>query len=128
MILFLSNFAQKCLFWLVSVLCGGARTICTTTIAEGLILLYLVPDSFHKFPWTLFNTISFIISQLLSVTVRVIQRDAEEKRASFNSRPYFRLFIDWIFDLLAPDPILDNAHFQVWTLFDSFCPYWDCVN
>ncbi|KAK0597848.1 hypothetical protein LWI29_029158 [Acer saccharum] len=51
--------------------------------------------------------------QILSVTVRVIQRDAEEKKGSFNPRPYFRLFINWLFDLVTQDPILDGATIQV---------------
>ena len=41
------------------------------------------------------------------------QRDAEEKRVLFNSRPYFRMFINWILDLFGPDPILDDSNFQV---------------
>ncbi|KAK4839920.1 hypothetical protein QYF36_025957 [Acer negundo] len=52
-------------------------------------------------------------SKILSVTVRVIQRDAEEKKGSFNPRPYFRLFINWLFDLVTQDPILDGATIQV---------------
>ncbi|GFZ15188.1 transcription regulator [Actinidia rufa] len=54
-----------------------------------------------------------LFQKILSVTVRVIQRDAEEKRASFNPRPYFRMFINWILDLFGPDPILDDSNFQV---------------
>ncbi|CAL5366920.1 unnamed protein product [Camellia sinensis] len=56
-------------------------------------------------------------STILSVTVRVIQKDAEEKRASFNPRPYFRLFINWFFNLLAPDSIIEGCNFQVLTAF-----------
>ncbi|KAK3001357.1 hypothetical protein RJ639_021136, partial [Escallonia herrerae] len=62
-------------------------------------------------------TALLLLSQLLSVAVKVIVRDAEEKAAAFNSRPYFRLFINWIFDLLAPDSILDGAHLQVLVAF-----------
>ncbi|KAA8539793.1 hypothetical protein F0562_026485 [Nyssa sinensis] len=58
-----------------------------------------------------------LLPKILSVTVRVIQRDAEDKRASFNPRPYFRLFINWLFDLLAPDPILEGANFQILVAF-----------
>ncbi|XP_057476799.1 uncharacterized protein LOC130764518 isoform X2 [Actinidia eriantha] len=54
-----------------------------------------------------------LFQKILTVTVRVIQRDAEEKRASFNPRPYFRMFINWILDLFGPDPILDDSNFQV---------------
>ncbi|KAL5812656.1 hypothetical protein ACOSQ3_027606 [Xanthoceras sorbifolium] len=55
--------------------------------------------------------------KILSVTVRVIQRDAEEKKGSFNPRPYFRLLINWLFDLVTQDPILDGATFQVLIAF-----------
>ncbi|XP_059666940.1 uncharacterized protein LOC132312554 isoform X2 [Cornus florida] len=58
-----------------------------------------------------------LLPKILSVVVRVIQRDAEEKRASFNPRPYFRLFVNWLYDLLDPDPILEGANFQVLVAF-----------
>lgn len=51
--------------------------------------------------------------QILAVAVRVIQKDAEEKKSSFNPRPYFRLFLNWILDLGSPDPVFDGANFQV---------------
>lgn len=52
--------------------------------------------------------------QILAVTVRFIQKDAEEKKASFNARPYFRLFVNWLLDLGCLDPVIDGANFQVW--------------
>ncbi|KAF5959836.1 hypothetical protein HYC85_001045 [Camellia sinensis] len=60
-----------------------------------------------------------LVLKILSVTVRVIQKDAEEKRASFNPRPYFRLFINWFFNLLAPDSIIEGCNFQVLTAFGN---------
>ncbi|KAK9292677.1 hypothetical protein L1049_020655 [Liquidambar formosana] len=54
----------------------------------------------------------FLLPKILTITVRVIQRDAEEKRTSFNPRPYFRLFINLLFDLVSPDPVMDGANFQ----------------
>lgn len=53
------------------------------------------------------------IWQILAVTVRFIQKDAEVKKASFNPRPYFRLFINWLLDLGSLDPVIDGANFQV---------------
>lgn len=47
------------------------------------------------------------------MTVKFIQKDAEEKRASFNPRPYFRLFVNWLLDLCSLDPVFDGANFQV---------------
>ncbi|XP_010258903.1 PREDICTED: CCR4-NOT transcription complex subunit 1 isoform X3 [Nelumbo nucifera] len=58
-----------------------------------------------------------LLPKILAVTVRVIQKDAEEKKASFNPRPYFRLFINWLLDLGSPDPLLDGSNFQVLTAF-----------
>ncbi|CAN6460845.1 unnamed protein product [Victoria cruziana] len=56
-----------------------------------------------------------LFPKVLTVTVRFIQKDAEEKKAAFNPRPYYRLFINWIFDFNSADPILDAINFQVLT-------------
>ncbi|KAL6965062.1 hypothetical protein U1Q18_036119 [Sarracenia purpurea var. burkii] len=59
----------------------------------------------------------FLLPKVLTVTVRFIQKDAEERKVSFNPRPYFRLFIDWLLDLGSMDPVFDGANFQVLTAF-----------
>ncbi|KHG27375.1 CCR4-NOT transcription complex subunit 1 [Gossypium arboreum] len=59
----------------------------------------------------------FLMSKILTVTVRFIQKDAEDKKASFNPRPYFRLFINWLLDLSSLDPVTDGANFQILTAF-----------
>ncbi|KAK3006153.1 hypothetical protein RJ639_016633, partial [Escallonia herrerae] len=56
-----------------------------------------------------------LLPKVLAVTVRYIQKEAEEKKSSFNPRPYFRLFINWLLDLSALDPVFDGANFQVLT-------------
>ncbi|KAL3814967.1 hypothetical protein ACJIZ3_016235 [Penstemon smallii] len=62
-----------------------------------------------------------LLPKVLAVTVRFIQKDAEEKRTSFNPRPYFRLFVNWLLDLCSLDPVVDGANFQVLTaLANSF--------
>lgn len=53
------------------------------------------------------------------MTIRVIQKDAEEKKLSFNPRPYFRLFINWLLDLTSPD-VVDSANFQVCAILNRF--------
>ncbi|XP_048132836.1 CCR4-NOT transcription complex subunit 1 isoform X7 [Rhodamnia argentea] len=58
-----------------------------------------------------------LFSRILAVTVRYIQKDAEEKKTSFNPRPYFRLFINWLLDFNSQDPAIDSAHFQILTAF-----------
>jgi hypothetical protein len=62
------------------------------------------------------------ISQVLNVTVRVIQRDAHERKTAFHPRPYFRLFVTWLMDFNSADSTLDSSNFQVyitgnWLLF-----------
>ncbi|CAH1421506.1 unnamed protein product [Lactuca virosa] len=46
------------------------------------------------------------------MTVRFIQKHAEEKKTSFNPRPYWKLFIDWLLDLSTLDPVFEGANFQ----------------
>ena len=57
------------------------------------------------------NNYSLLHVQLLSVTAKVIVKDAEEKKTDFNARPYFRLFVNWLLDIVSPD--LDDANYQV---------------
>ncbi|KAK6285447.1 hypothetical protein POUND7_011626 [Theobroma cacao] len=57
------------------------------------------------------------ILKILTVTLRFIQKDAEDKKASFNPRPYFRLFINWLSDLGCLDPVTDGASFQILIAF-----------
>ncbi|XP_059312955.1 uncharacterized protein LOC132064095 isoform X1 [Lycium ferocissimum] len=56
-----------------------------------------------------------LLPKVLAVTVKFIQKDAEEKKMTFNPRPYFRLFINWLVDLSSLDPVFDGANFQVLT-------------
>ncbi|XP_076917682.1 uncharacterized protein LOC143577845 isoform X1 [Bidens hawaiensis] len=56
-----------------------------------------------------------LLSKVLTVTVRFIQKDADDKKTSFNPRPYFRLFIDWLLDLNSLDSVFEGANFQVLT-------------
>jgi CCR4-NOT transcription complex subunit 1 len=50
------------------------------------------------------------------VTAKVIIKDAEEKKTDFNARPYFRLFINWLLDIVSPD--VDGANYQVFSLLE----------
>ncbi|RZC20257.1 CCR4-NOT transcription complex subunit 1 isoform D [Glycine soja] len=59
----------------------------------------------------------FLLSKILAVTVRFIIKDAEEKKASFNPRPLFRLFINWLLDLGSLEPVTDGANLQILTGF-----------
>ncbi|KAB2002732.1 hypothetical protein ES319_D11G085800v1 [Gossypium barbadense] len=59
----------------------------------------------------------FLMSKILTVTIRLIQKEAEDRKAAFNPRPYFRLFINWLLDLGSLDPVPDGANFQILTAF-----------
>ncbi|XP_057807321.1 uncharacterized protein LOC131021995 isoform X2 [Salvia miltiorrhiza] len=56
-----------------------------------------------------------LLPKVLAVTVKFILKDAEERKASFNPRPYFRLFVNWLLDLCSLDPVFEGANFQVLT-------------
>ncbi|KAF8697905.1 hypothetical protein HU200_035402 [Digitaria exilis] len=58
-----------------------------------------------------------LLHKILAVTARIIQKDAEEKKLSFNPRPYFRLFINWLSELTTSDLHHDSPNFQVLTAF-----------
>ncbi|KAI3908415.1 hypothetical protein MKW92_020455 [Papaver armeniacum] len=47
------------------------------------------------------STKLFLLPKILLVTVRVIQKDADEKKTAFNPRPYFRLFNSFAIIILA---------------------------
>ncbi|KAF3523583.1 hypothetical protein F2Q69_00048859 [Brassica cretica] len=80
---------------------------------------FLIIDIFAKlyFPEQESSSKFFLLSEIMAVTVRSIQKDAEDKKASLSPRPYFRLFINWLLDLCSLDPVTDGANFQVLTAF-----------
>ncbi|XP_028804636.1 CCR4-NOT transcription complex subunit 1 isoform X2 [Neltuma alba] len=80
---------------------------------------FLAIDIFAKLVYTILKGSSkiFLLSKILAVTVRFIRKDAEEKKASFNPRPFFRLFINWLHDLGSLEPVTDGANLQILTAF-----------
>ena len=50
-----------------------------------------------------------ILNKSLAVLVRVLQRDAEEKRFLFNPRLFFRIFVNMIMDLSQADYMGDSS-------------------
>ncbi|KAK6936303.1 CCR4-NOT transcription complex subunit 1, HEAT repeat [Dillenia turbinata] len=85
--------------------------------AEGTGSLSLQSSQISFAAVDVYAKLVVLILKILTITVKVIQRDAEEKKMSFNPKPYFRMFINWLFDLLSPDPILDGANSQVLVAF-----------
>ncbi|XP_026438629.1 CCR4-NOT transcription complex subunit 1-like [Papaver somniferum] len=59
----------------------------------------------------------FLLPKILLVSVRAIQKDADERKIAFNPRPYFRLFVNWLLDLGSSDSVLEGANFQILTAF-----------
>ncbi|KAJ0736881.1 putative CCR4-Not complex component, Not1, MIF4G-like domain superfamily [Helianthus annuus] len=89
---------------------------------QAQTLSFLAIDMYASFVFTIlkFSTDHGLsklqlFSKVLAVTVRFIQKDAEDKKTSFNPRPYFRLFIDWLLDLSTLDSVFEGANFQVLT-------------
>ncbi|XP_078446307.1 transcription regulator isoform X2 [Wolffia australiana] len=53
-----------------------------------------------------------LLAKILSVVVNIIQKDAEEKKSGFNPRPYFRLFVYWLWEFNSTD-IIETINYQV---------------
>ncbi|CAH8310228.1 unnamed protein product [Eruca vesicaria subsp. sativa] len=110
-----------------------AHCISSEEISSGAVqspqqaqsLSFLIIDIYAKlifsilkyFPEQESSSKFFLLSEIMAVTVRSIQKDAEDKKTSLNPRPYFRLFINWLLDLCSLDPGTDGANFQVLTAF-----------
>ncbi|EEF50313.1 ccr4-not transcription complex, putative [Ricinus communis] len=89
---------------------------------QGQNLSFLAIDIYAKLVFSILKVEQgsnrfFLLSKILAVTVRFIQKDSEEKKLSFNPRPYFRLFVNWLLDLVSPDPIIDGTNLQILTAF-----------
>ncbi|KAE9611238.1 putative CCR4-Not complex component, Not1, CCR4-NOT transcription complex subunit 1, HEAT [Lupinus albus] len=80
---------------------------------------FLAIDIYAKLVFSILKGSSkpFLLSKILSVTVRFILKDVDEKKMSFNPRPYFRLFINWLLDLGSLEPVTDGANLQILTAF-----------
>ncbi|XP_039684486.1 CCR4-NOT transcription complex subunit 1 isoform X2 [Medicago truncatula] len=78
---------------------------------------FLAIDIYAKLVFSILKGSSKLLSKILAVTVRFIVKDAEEKKVSFNPRPFFRLFINWLLDLGSLEPVTDGANLQILTAF-----------
>eukprot|EP01132_Coremiostelium_polycephalum_P002550 gene2550-3156_t len=50
-----------------------------------------------------------VLTKVLAVLIKVLTKDYEASQARFNQRPYLRMFENLLVDLVAPDPILEQA-------------------
>mmetsp|Transcript_11818 Transcript_11818/g.28865 ORF Transcript_11818/g.28865 Transcript_11818/m.28865 type:complete len:543 (+) Transcript_11818:3-1631(+) len=63
------------------------------------------------------NTRLTLLHRALAAVLRVLLFQYDHEPSKFNQRIYFRLLGNWLFDLNAPDPVLDSINFQVLTAF-----------
>ncbi|KAJ4827650.1 hypothetical protein Tsubulata_008272 [Turnera subulata] len=83
-------------------------------------LSFLAIDIYAKLVFSILKVeqgTSKLLTKILHVTVRLIQKDSEEKKTAFNPRPYFRLFISWLLDLVSLDSVADGSNFQILQAF-----------
>ncbi|CAN1248809.1 CCR4-NOT transcription complex subunit 1 [Linum perenne] len=89
---------------------------------QGQSMSFLAIDIFAKLLFAILkveqgSTKQFLLSKMLAVTVKYIQKDSEDKKLSFNPRPYFRLFINLLLDLVSLESGNEGGIFQVYLLF-----------
>jgi CCR4-NOT transcription complex subunit 1 len=58
-----------------------------------------------------------LLSRVMSVVVRELMKDYDEKKMKFNQKPYFRFFSNCLIDLNSPDPILEPINLQILLAF-----------
>ncbi|GAU24430.1 hypothetical protein TSUD_391390 [Trifolium subterraneum] len=80
---------------------------------------FLTIDIYAKLVFSILKGSSklLLLNKILGVTVKFIVKDAEEKKVSFNPRPFFRLFINLLLDLGSLEPVTDGANLQILTAF-----------
>ncbi|CAN1849445.1 CCR4-NOT transcription complex subunit 1 [Linum perenne] len=89
---------------------------------QGQSMSFLAIDIFAKLLFAILkveqgSTKQFLLSKMLAVTVKYIQKDSEDKKLSFNPRPYFRLFINLLLDLVSLESGNEGGIFQILTSF-----------
>jgi len=60
-----------------------------------------------------------MLTRALSGIARCLIRDCEQKDIQFNQRPYFRILLNLLIDVSAPDPVLEQANFQLLSAFSN---------
>ncbi|CAN0921789.1 CCR4-NOT transcription complex subunit 1 [Linum grandiflorum] len=89
---------------------------------QGQSMSFLAIDIFAKLLFAILkveqgSTKQFLLSKMLAVTVKHIQKDSEDKKLAFNPRPYFRLFINLMLDLVSLESGNEGGIFQILTSF-----------
>ncbi|KAI4356708.1 hypothetical protein L6164_000708 [Bauhinia variegata] len=99
--------------------CLSSEVINSGALQSSQQMSFLAIDIYAKLVLSILKGSNklFLLSKILAVTVRFIQKDAEEKTVAFNPRPFFRLFINWLLDLGSLEPVTDGANLQIFTAF-----------
>ncbi|XP_047314979.1 CCR4-NOT transcription complex subunit 1-like isoform X3 [Impatiens glandulifera] len=103
--------------------CLASETMSSATLQSPQLqpLSFLAIDIYSRLVVTIIKLLPadqgsnklYLLIKILELTVRLIQKDDKEKKTSFNPRPYFRLFINWLLDLGSMEPLIDGANPQV---------------
>lgn len=85
---------------------------------------YLLIDAFSKMVVLMIkcsdispNSKILLLGRVLSIIVKKIIKDYEEKKTKFNQKPYFRLLANCLIDLNSHDPTLDPISLQILLAF-----------
>ncbi|KMZ62601.1 hypothetical protein ZOSMA_450G00130 [Zostera marina] len=70
-----------------------------------------------KYPMDLGSSKVALLPKILSAISKALLKDVEERKLSFNPRPYFRFFVILLMDLTSPDSGIDGVNYQVLTSF-----------
>jgi len=81
---------------------------------------FAVVDSFTRLVYCMMKGLDKvqILTRALGAITKELQKDAAEQGSSFNQRPYYRVFLNLLVEISAPDPKLEQAGFQ---LLCAFC-------
>jgi len=95
---------------------GGGRAVLNFRALDALsklvtILVKYFSDSSSA------NTRLTLLHRALAAVLRALLHQYEHEPQRFNQRVYFRMLANWLFDLNAPDPVLDSINFPVLTAF-----------
>eukprot|EP00742_Colponemidia_sp_Colp-10_P004133 GILJ01004411.1.p1 GENE.GILJ01004411.1~~GILJ01004411.1.p1 ORF type:complete len:2283 (+),score=370.59 GILJ01004411.1:173-7021(+) len=60
-----------------------------------------------------------ILLKALNAIVKVLMKDYDSNKKTFNQRPYFRLLVNLLVDLNQPDPVLEQCNYQLLTAFSN---------
>jgi CCR4-NOT transcription complex subunit 1 len=81
---------------------------------------FAVVDSFTRLVYWMMKGLDKVqlLTRALSAITKELQQEAKEKGMNFNQRPYFRILLNLLMEVNAPDPKFEQVNFQ---LLCAFC-------